>query len=153
LSLQIQLKLQKSDDIVGGIYSFELISKGNEEYNTSLNSGNNSLMIFGLLFLIIALIGGAVVLIPKKDILGKRTKQFNLPPIPPLPNQSNMPPPIAGLPKNITKLPKKPLENDLPPQAKEKIEQYVKQLISTGYPEDKAREHAMKHKDKFLKLK
>ena len=36
---------------------------------------------------------------------------------------------------------------------KEKIEQYVKQLISTGYPEDKAREHAMKHKDKFLKLK
>ena len=150
---EIQLKLQNSDDIVGGIYSFELISKGNEEYNTSLNSGNNSLMIFGLLFLIITLIGGAVVLIPKKDILGKRSKQFNLPPIPPLPNQSNMPPPIAGLPKKIPTLPKKPLETDLPPQAKEKIEQYVKQLISTGYPEDKAREHAMKHKDKFLKLK
>ena len=36
--------------------------------------------------------------------------------------------------------------------AKEKMEEYIKQLISTGYPEEKAREHAMKHKEKFLKL-
>ena len=62
-------------------------------------------------------------------------------------------PPIASLPKNIPTLSNKTIENDLTPQAKEKIEQYVKQLISTGYPEDKAREHAMKHKDKFIKLK
>ena len=69
-----------------------------------------------------------------------------------MPKQMNIPP-ITSFPKNTSKLSNKIIENELTPQAKEKIEQYVKQLISTGYPEDKAREHAMKHKDKFIKLK
>ena len=149
---EIKLKLQNNNEIVGGIYLFDIISEGNEEYNASLNSGTSNFMIFGLLMLVIALIAGAVILIPKKGLSANKTSSIKLPPLPIIPNQVNIPP-IASLPKNISTLSNKTIENDLTPQAKEKIEQYVKQLISTGYPEDKAREHAMKHKDKFLKLK
>ena len=137
---------------MGGIYTFNVISEGNEEYNASLNSGNNGFMIFGLLILIIALIGGAVTFIPKESLFNKKSNSINLPPLPPLPNQLNIPP-ITNMPKIAPAFQTKPEDTDLTPQAKQKIEQYVKQLISTGYPEDKAREHAMKHKDKFLKLK
>tara|TARA_B000000532_G_scaffold69116_1_gene54864 strand:- start:31674 stop:36209 length:4536 start_codon:yes stop_codon:yes gene_type:complete len=149
---EIQLKLQNNNEINGGVYVFDIISEGNEEYDASLNSGSNNFMIFGLLLLIITLIAGAVVLIPKNSLLGKKSNSIKLPPLPIMPKQMNIPP-ITSFPKNTSKLSNKIIENELTPQAKEKIEQYVKQLISTGYPEDKAREHAMKHKDKFIKLK
>ena len=149
---EIELKLQNNKNIVGGTYTFNIISEGNEEYNASLNSGNNGFMIFGLLILIIALIGGAVILIPKESLFNKKSNSINLPPLPPLPNQLNIPP-ITNMPKIAPVFQTEPEDTDLTPQAKQKIEQYVKQLISTGYPEDKAREHAMKHKDKFIKLK
>ena len=45
---EIKLKLQNNNEIVGGIYLFDIISEGNEEYNASLNSGTSNFMIFGL---------------------------------------------------------------------------------------------------------
>ena len=35
------------------------------------------------------------------------------------------------------------------PETSVKIERYIQQLVDGGYPEDKAREHALEHIDKF----
>jgi len=161
-TFEIGFELQNNKDITGGKTSFNVISEGNEEYNAILNSKNgNNLLLIGILIFIIAAIGGAFLLMPKKDVFNN--KEFgssnnynlsNLPALPPLPNpiipassQLNIPniPPI--LPVNNTDS-----KSELTPQAQEKMEEYIKQLISTGYPENKAREHAMNHKEKFLKL-
>ena len=48
--------------------------------------------------LVIALIAGAVVLIPKKGLSAKKTNSIKLPPLPIIPNQVNIPP-IASFQK------------------------------------------------------
>jgi len=158
-TFEINLELQNNKDINGGKIIFNVISEGNEEYNANLKSEEgNGLLMVGLLIIILAAIGGAVLLLPKKNSFGKN--QFSipnnpniagLPPLPPLPNQLGL---DSSMPKIPPTFPAKPVEEilDLTPQAKEKMEEYIKQLISTGYPEEKAREHAMNHKEKFLKL-
>ena len=73
-----------------------------------------------------------------------------LPALPPLPNQINSSIGMPQVPPIFPKANNNILE--LTPQAKEKMEEYIKQLMATGYPEEKAREHAMNHKEKFSKL-
>ncbi len=160
----IEFKLQNNNEIIGGNLLFNVLVDGDEKYNSELKSGVNGGFLVLIIILIIAAIGGAVVLIPKKDKLGKisllpldNPNSLGLPPLPPpLPvhNQINPLPAPTNMPKIA---PIFPIKNDikdteLTPKAKEKIEEYIKQLMSTGYPEEKAREHAMKHKEKFLKL-
>lgn len=150
-TFEISFELQNNKDINGGKTSFNVISEGNEEYNAILNSKKgNGLFFFGILIFILAAIGGTFLLIPKKDGFEKKgfinpnnTHLSNLPALPPLPN------PIIPQKLNINNSDSK---TGLTPQAQEKMEEYIKQLISNGYPEDKAREHAMNHKEKFSKL-
>ncbi|CAI8220240.1 MAG: Serine protease AprX [Methanobacteriota archaeon] len=153
-TFEITFELQNNKEIIGGSAKFNVISNGNEEYNAILKSegSNGGMLIIGLLILIIAGIGVAAYGIPKNNPFNKKqiSNLPDLPALPPLPNQIN---PSIGMPQVPPIFPKaNNNKSELTPQAKEKMEEYIKQLISTGYPEEKAREHAMKHKEKFLKL-
>ncbi len=161
----VELKLQNNDEIIGGNVLFTILVEGDEKYNPNSSSGGGSNYLIFIIIFIVAAISGAVLLIPKKEKLGKIPSLHlnnnlnsqglpSLPPPLPLPNQINPLPPPANMPKIAPKFSAKieVVEDDLTPEVKVKIEEYVKQLVSNGYPEEKAREHAMKHKEKFSKL-
>ncbi|MAT48325.1 MAG: hypothetical protein CMA27_00665 [Euryarchaeota archaeon] len=153
-AFEIIIELQNNKEIAGGETTFNVISEGNEEYNAILKSegSNGGMLIIVLLILIITGVGMAVYGIPKNNPFNKNqiSNLPGLPALPPLPNQINSSIGMPQVPPIFPKANNNILE--LTPQAKEKMEEYIKQLMATGYPEEKAREHAMKHKEKFLKL-
>ena len=149
-TFEIEMILQNNKQISGSNVIFNMISEANEEYNTNIKSeGESNFLYFGIFILIFSLIGVGLILIPKKNTISNNTNLSKMPTLPPLPIPNNLPK-INQIP-NTTQT----LQNNnmgLSPKAKEKMDLYVEKLISTGYPEDKAREHAMNHKEKFSKL-
>tara|TARA_Y100001980_G_C14556774_1_gene350178 strand:+ start:4815 stop:9353 length:4539 start_codon:yes stop_codon:yes gene_type:complete len=150
-TFKIELKLLNNNQFEGSINSFNIISKSNEEYNLLIESEkNSSSTIIVALILLISIISFIVVLIPKNNLFVKNNKKSISTNLQPHTVQKN----LANL--NLTTIESLSTSNldevIMSTVAKEKMELYIKQLISSGYPEDKAREHAMNHKEKFSKL-